>query len=95
MSRFVTVLIDMALEHKMYIMHLLGVFVFTVSSSLTLGCYFSCVCYTKGINCLIYIYFTTPQTVTHSQVTREKRKHGGGYVITGSVPVKSIPCLRG
>jgi hypothetical protein len=28
-------------------------------------------------------------------VTREKTKHGGGYVITGSVPVKCIPCLNG
>ena len=32
---------------------------------------------------------------TFGHVTREKRKHGGGDVITGSVPVKSIPCLIG
>ena len=28
-------------------------------------------------------------------MTREKRKHGGGDVITGSVPAKGIPCLKG
>jgi hypothetical protein len=28
-------------------------------------------------------------------VTREKRKHGGGDVITGSVPAVGIPCLKG
>jgi hypothetical protein len=28
-------------------------------------------------------------------VTKEKRKHGGGDVITGSVPAIGIPCLKG
>ena len=28
-------------------------------------------------------------------MTREKKKHGGGDVITGSVPAIGIPCLKG
>jgi hypothetical protein len=28
-------------------------------------------------------------------VTNEKRKHGGGDAITGSVPAIGIPCLKG
>ena len=37
---FVTVLFDMELKHKLYIMHLLGVFLFYGKSLLFLGCYF-------------------------------------------------------
>ncbi len=37
---FVTVLFDMVLKHKLYIMHLLGVFLFYGKSLLFLGCYF-------------------------------------------------------
>ena len=28
-------------------------------------------------------------------MTNENRKHGGGKVITGSVPAIGIPCLKG
>ena len=52
-------------------------------------------CYTKDINCLIYIFTHHLQRWTHSHVTKEKKKHGGGDVITGSVPAIGIPCLKG
>ena len=49
--------------------------------------------YTKDINCLIYNLIHHLKRWTFGHVTKEKRKHGGGDVITGSVPAIGIPCF--